>query len=255
MNLRVMLADCLKAFDVVMDRQLEPELTGKLSALSPALKDQAKSAPVHNIYAERAFGRLGALKRRAPNCSDGFVNATLTAGSNHTIDWLENKTNPIQEDLVKNAIRDGARIREETLRFKDALEEEEKKRLAIQGNNKKKTNVNKLKKTVSQAIAEQSTEDIIFREMTPQKLNDVHALMAADEILIGQPIVHWFFDEQLAKDQRYHGRIIAQRTKGKKKEVIITYWEERQEEEDGADEVHTLINIISDIIVGDFVVL
>ena len=56
-NLQVILTKCLEAFDVVLDRQLEPELTSKLSSLSPALQDQAKSVPVHNIHAERALLR------------------------------------------------------------------------------------------------------------------------------------------------------------------------------------------------------
>ena len=255
MNLQSMLTKCLEAFDVVLDRQLEPELTGKLSSLSPALQDQAKSAPVHNIYAERAFGRLGALKRKAPNSSDGFVNATLTAGANHTVDWLEKKDKPIQEDLVKCAISDGARIREEALRFKEYLDEEERIRLAIQGNNKKKTNTNKLNKPVLQAIANKTTEDVIFRDLASCQLQTVHALLVHDEALRGNLIIHLFFDKKEGRDQRYYGRIVEQRIKRKKSEILITYWKDQEDEDDGVDEVHPLSNIIVDLIVGDFVVV
>ena len=166
-NLQVILTKCLEAFDVVLDRQLEPELTSKLSSLSPALQDQAKSVPVHNIHAERA------LLRWLCKC-----NSHPRGQPYRGLAWKKDKH--IQEDLVECAIPDGARIREEALRFKEYLDKEERIRLAIQGNNEKKTNTSKLNKPVLQAIANKTTEDVIFRDLSSCQLQTVHALLVDD---------------------------------------------------------------------------
>ena len=52
--------------------------------------------------------------------------------------------------------------------------------MAIQGNNEKKTNTSKLNKPVLQAIANKTTEDVIFRDLSSCQLQTVHALLVDD---------------------------------------------------------------------------
>ena len=46
----------------------------------------------HNMYADRVFGMTDAQKRRAPNSSDGFIDAKVKLQKNNTMKCLNNKT-------------------------------------------------------------------------------------------------------------------------------------------------------------------
>lgn len=78
-------------FVTILERQLQEYLYGRFSAPSYVLMDQASSAPVHNIWAERSLGMTDSQYHRAPNATTGFVDGKVRAKTNKTLEWLEKK--------------------------------------------------------------------------------------------------------------------------------------------------------------------
>ena len=88
------------AFLTVLQRQLKRYLDGDLSQLPQDVINKAASAQSHNMYADGVLGMTDAQKRRAPNASDGFIDAKVKFQKNNTMKWLNDKTEKSYENCA-----------------------------------------------------------------------------------------------------------------------------------------------------------
>ncbi|KAI8784022.1 Transmembrane protein C17orf113 [Biomphalaria glabrata] len=85
------LASC---FVMVLERQLDDYLIGKLANPTEVMMQQTPSALLHNIHS-----------KRAPNASIGFVDAKVKCQANKTMDWLLTKAIKEKGRLIKFAVK------------------------------------------------------------------------------------------------------------------------------------------------------
>ena len=110
----IVIAVCRSIKDKV-SAQLTSYRTGDL-AQTDQLKDQAllektRSAPAHNMYAERALGMVDSHKRRAPNATIGFIDAKVRSKLNKTMSCLTAMSVEEQDSRVKFAVAEGSKLR------------------------------------------------------------------------------------------------------------------------------------------------
>ncbi|XP_059144605.1 uncharacterized protein LOC131931786 [Physella acuta] len=96
------------ATQAVLSRQLSRYLEGDLAAPTEAMLAAAASAPVHNIWAERALGVVDSLSRRAPNSEITFLDAKTKVKLNKSLDWLSSKPAAVQQQIIQFCIKRGA---------------------------------------------------------------------------------------------------------------------------------------------------
>ncbi|XP_055958253.1 uncharacterized protein LOC126828003 [Patella vulgata] len=77
-----------------------PWMGGDLSNPSPALLEQTKSAPTHNMFAERIMGLTDHHFKRAPNATTGFIDGKVKSAKNNTMSWLASKTSTQQKSII-----------------------------------------------------------------------------------------------------------------------------------------------------------
>ena len=84
----------------VIEHQMKEYIEGSLANIPPAIAAQTLSAPAHNMFAEQTLGLADHLMRKAPNITIGFVDGKVKSEINKTLDWLSNKTEDEQDNIV-----------------------------------------------------------------------------------------------------------------------------------------------------------
>ena len=91
----------------VIEHQMKEYIEGSLANIPPAIAAQTLSAPAHNMFAEQTLGLADHLMRKAPNITIGFVDGKVKSKINKTLNWLSNKTENEQGNIVKFCIKQG----------------------------------------------------------------------------------------------------------------------------------------------------
>ncbi|XP_065647716.1 uncharacterized protein LOC136077090 [Hydra vulgaris] len=131
------LADCLNAVISVIDRQYKRQF--EMSS-NDHLKDQPKSARLHNIGSEELMGMFSTAKHKAPNATLCFLSSKLRACKNKTTALLCKKPNDIQNKLILWAISNARKKRFTNMQCHNDLKLELIKRIADKIQKKKTKN-------------------------------------------------------------------------------------------------------------------
>ncbi|XP_047146716.2 uncharacterized protein LOC124819371 [Hydra vulgaris] len=121
------LGDCLNAVISVIDRQYKRQFEMSSNDL---LKDQTKSARLHNIDSEELMGMFSAAKHKAPNATFCFLSSKLRACKNKTTALLCKKPTDIQNKLILWAISNARKNRFTSMQCHNELKLELLKRMA-----------------------------------------------------------------------------------------------------------------------------
>lgn len=92
---------------------------GKWQNVTDASRLKASGSMKHNIYSESVFGYLDQIFRTKPNISTLAAESFIMFANNKTLSWLQEKEQSVQTTLVRQAIKDGAKLRE---KFKDRVD-------------------------------------------------------------------------------------------------------------------------------------
>ena len=88
----------------VLQRQLQPYLTGALSNPTEEMLSRSQSAPIHNMHSEQTLALTDHQIRHARNATIDFVDGKVKSKRNRTLQWLEEKDKHSQEKLISFAI-------------------------------------------------------------------------------------------------------------------------------------------------------
>ncbi|ESN98368.1 hypothetical protein HELRODRAFT_177251 [Helobdella robusta] len=231
----------------VMERQMGNYLTGELSNPAPQMIADTSSAPPHNIHAERTLGLSDFFIRKSPYATIGFVDAKVKAKMNHTMDWLDAKSEQEQNKIIKFAITRGAKVRhisKDTERQTDLAILERRRQLSqkTEDKDRKKTEHAVLKLLINNG----NSNDPLFASLDKQQKVFLDDILAGRQ-LIGKLLYHkWSMGEK--EESRFIGRI-QDRKKKKKDTFTISYWE--VDEESAEDHKLPVESLITDLINGD----
>lgn len=110
----------------VCNRQLVKYLTVDFT---DAEKKLAENAPVHNMHAERIIAITDSQTKRAPNAKMDFIESKVKFKSNKALGWLQDKTSPQKDKLIKFAIGKRREVTNMKKRRREEVQEETIKRM------------------------------------------------------------------------------------------------------------------------------
>ena len=210
----------------VLERQLKPYLTGKLSSPTSEMLQLAKSAPVHNIYSEQVLGMSDHQYHRAPNATMGIIDGKVKATKNRTLTWLCSKQPEEQERLVAFAVTRARKMRPIRKKRAEQMEQDLHQRQRDKVQKKEQQYRNKIEKRVKLMIS--GTEVDVGQELsdTPtsveSKLQTVDCVLEDPSWLTDKCIDHIWFENHT--DATYHGKILTvQRSRNKPLAVSMAY--------------------------------
>ncbi len=97
-----------EGFITVLQRQFKSYIEGELSNPSEELLRETKSAPNHNMHAERILAVTDSVCRRAPNAKIDFFSSKVRFTLNRSMDWLQEQPN--SKAMVDFAIKEGREL-------------------------------------------------------------------------------------------------------------------------------------------------
>ena len=93
--------------DVVYWASNKECIEDSIANIPPAIIAQTLSAPAHNMFTEQILGLADHLMRKAHNITIGCVHGKVESKINKTLNWLSNKTEDEQGNIVKFCIKQG----------------------------------------------------------------------------------------------------------------------------------------------------
>ena len=249
---RTLVVKVAEQMKVVVDRQLVRYLSGDLSEPTEELKQQTKSAPLHNIQAERIMAMMDSEARRVPNATISFVESKIKARVNNSLDWLTNKPEKQQESIVSYAVGRAARLSKIK---KDRAKRTDKEVLQRM---KEKTQMtdDALSKQFEREVekldgsADSDTILSLAPELSQEDIEEVLNMLRNPESLVGQKIDHiWWKDHELG-NETYYGQILKLK-KTKVCTFVVGYWEAAEMPDDMEDFNIKRSQIISDFVFGN----
>ena len=155
-GLKLALDAIIPSLLAVIQKQLEPYLTGALSNPSPDLIDRTASSTPHNIWAERVVGMTCQLWKRCPMAKISFLDAKIKAKTNHTMDWLDSKDVLTQDKMVSYARKRARMLRKERKGIEKSIDEEIVGRMQDTAHARNETDRKKMEKQLKAAAADRS---------------------------------------------------------------------------------------------------
>nr|XP_047146751.1 uncharacterized protein LOC124819309 [Hydra vulgaris]XP_047146752.1 uncharacterized protein LOC124819309 [Hydra vulgaris]XP_047146753.1 uncharacterized protein LOC124819309 [Hydra vulgaris]XP_047146754.1 uncharacterized protein LOC124819309 [Hydra vulgaris] len=241
------LGDCLNAVISVIDRQYKRQFEMSSNDL---LKDQTKSARLHNIDSEEVMGMFSAAKHKAPNATLCFLSSKLRACKNKTTALLCKKPTDIQNKLILWAISNARKNRFTSMQCHNELKLELLKRMADKIQKREDKDRRKVEKILKSCMPDQVKE--MFPDLENNEASDIEEILIG--AAIGRSICHMWFDNANNTHEVYYGRIVS--IKKKNNDIyIVSYWKPNEnEDDDGVEYDMSKYQLSADIISGDMVI-
>lgn len=251
-QLSKVLAALLLSTEEVINRQLQPYLSGQLSKPTTELLKATVSAPPHNMQAERCFSLLDFFIRQAPYVTIGYLDSKIKAKINKTIEWLESQPVEEQEKLVHFAVRRGAYLRKTCKQLQHGVDEEIYKRRIEAQKKRDKTKTKKIERVVKKALKSEGGLTVDHEMFSVVEFNQkvLLAKILSEEDVVGHVINHnWELEN--GKIELYFGRILKRKpsTKTKSSFFVISYW--GGNEDNAEDCTLSIESFVADMITGD----
>ena len=219
---KIVAAIC-EGFITVLQRQLKSYLEGELSNPSEELLRETKSAPNHNMHAERVLAVADSVCRRAPNAKIDFVSSKVRFTLNRSMDWLQEQPN--SKAMVDFAIKEGRELTRKR-KVNDIIVEDTKiKRIMEKYQHKESRARNMIQKKVKVLVLKSEINEAELKEINDSLSNDkiqqCLCLMKEPQKFKGKSILHTWYDGETNTNEQYIGRICDIRNKDK--DFIIQY--------------------------------
>ena len=195
-------------FIEVLERQLHSYIKGSLSKPTEKMLEETKSAPNHNIQAERVLAMADSLARRAPNAKIDYISAEVKFKSNNSMKWLQSKDD--SKSMVSYAIGKGREVMLKRKINDNEIEQIKIKRMKQKYQQKDSRLRRQMQARIKEVLNKQpSREDIrkIYDQMTDDQLNICFQFMTETEKFQGKEINHLWFDSESGEDDFYIGTI------------------------------------------------
>nr|XP_047125514.1 uncharacterized protein LOC124807570 [Hydra vulgaris] len=196
------LGDCLNAVISVIDRQYKRQFEMSSNDL---LKDQTKSARLHNIDSEELMGMFSAAKHKAPNATLCFFSSKLRACKNKTTAPLCKKPTDIQNKLILWAISNARKNRFTSMQCHNELKLELLKRMADKIQKREDKDRRKVEKILKSCMPDQVKE--LFPDLENNEASDIEEILIG--AAIGRSICHMWFDNANNTHEVYYGRVVS----------------------------------------------
>ena len=195
-----------------------------------------------------------AQKRRAPNASDGFIDAKVKFQKNNTMKWLNDK--PVEEvnKIVQFATTRARRIRAILVERRKKVEARIWQRQQAHAQQRDKTARNQTEKKVKQVILTESSLAELF-----QVTERLDAAVKDPGIVVGMTLQHIWHEE--GNYVIYNGKVLAvkeqtrRQTEKKGKILEISYWKEDEGEPVAEDYDIPLLHFLTDAVIGDLILM
>ncbi|XP_033096338.1 uncharacterized protein LOC117100647 [Anneissia japonica] len=123
-----MLSDCFKRTVTVLNRQYSNYFSLNID---DKLKEETRSAKVHNIYAEQIMGMFSAMKALKTNATVDYISCAIRARKNHAVNYLMNMNEEDREELMTKARQFARKDRVFKRKTQKALEDEIRRRYEV----------------------------------------------------------------------------------------------------------------------------
>ncbi|XP_055957372.1 uncharacterized protein LOC126821183 isoform X2 [Patella vulgata] len=235
----------------VLERQLERYIGGDLSNPSPALLEQTKSAPTHNMFAECIMGLTDHHFKRALNATTGFIDRKVKSAKNNTMSWLASKTSTQQKSIIYFGITRARQMRN--------LWKKRAENIAKIQDHRVSNKLQKFDKSARMKI-ERNLKDIYekgatvadklssFDSETQQFITTVISDLA---VLTDVFIDHIWYDSDDGQKHLYHGKVIWALSRAKIPNLKVAYWSPEETVEDAVDYKFTVVQFLADYLSGD----
>ena len=239
--------------------QMEAYTTGKYKNPTQKMLDDAASAPVHNMWAERCLGILDALQSRAPNACLGFLEPKVRAQMNYTLEWVESQTFEDQKELLKFCIGRGRHARQIREDRKKKIQQVIFDREKVKCHKRDVTARNKIYNDIRQALIDDSSvlclNLSLFNDIPESQVTKVGRLWEPHNDTYIETL---FWQKDSMQNIVKKGRVIG--LKPKKKEphelsIRIAYWLPGEDPASSVDSNILFANVLADIIVGTTIIL
>ena len=203
-------------FIEVLERQLHAYIKGRLSNPTEKMIEETKSAPNHNIHAERVLAMADSLARRAPNAKIDYISAKVRFKSNNTMKWLQSKED--SKSVVSYAVGKGREVMLKRKLNDNEIEKMKIKRMKQRYQQKDSRLRRQMQARIKEVLNKQpSIEDIrkIYDQMTDEQVNTCFQFITETEKFQGKEINHLWFDSESGEDDYYIGTITKVLRSGK----------------------------------------
>lgn len=189
--------------DVLMSQMKEYFPGGSLANPSETLLAETKSAPIHNIFAERTLGTADSAMRRAPNASVGYIDSYVRVIHNHTYEYLMEQTVEQRKQIINFAKQQRTIYTNRLKRDNAELDQE----LEIRIREKRMGRENKVRGSVDKIIDEcikgtVSVEELLchesfesVKERAQHKIAGIKTLLDDHKSIIGQIFAHTWTED------------------------------------------------------------
>nr|XP_047131801.1 uncharacterized protein LOC124810793 [Hydra vulgaris] len=221
------------------------------------MKQQAASALLHNIWAERTLGKVDSLIKRAPNADITFIDSVTKAKANYSVDWFLKKDSHMREKIVTFCIKQGAkykqtgkerRLRNEKIMIDRLKEKAQKRDMKVR---------NKLSKAIKVGLSNGLTADSeLFNTLTGFQREKLEKLLDNNLTQLENSYLYHVWNVNNS-NVLFMGKIIKVKNIksgiANTKTLIIAYWKNNEKEEDAEDYKVNLDVVLTDMIYGDLI--
>ena len=237
----------------VLQRQLEPYLTGTLSNPTEEMLSRSQGAPIHNMHSEQTLALTDHQIRRARNATIGFVDGKVKSKRNRTLQWLEEKNKHSQEKLISFAIGRARYARQQQKANDNLRLEIEHARLMHKQQKRDKTSRSKTEKNFRDVILKKCNVNEIFPDLETGIAEVVNTVLENPNWLNGKDVTH-MWNISPGQDKEFSGKVLNVKNSKKGIKVIISYWSAHELEEESEDNTLTLDKVLADIVHHDLVI-
>ena len=218
-----------EGFIRVLQRQLKPYLEGELSHPTVELLLKTKSAPNHNMQAERVLAVSDSLCRKAPNAKIEFISSKVRFTLNRTLDWLQEQPN--SKAMVDFAIKEGRELTRKRKANDIILEQRKIRRMKAKCQHRQSRVRNMIQKKVKLLVMKSEIKEEEVKEindsLSSDKLKQCLFLIKEPEEFKGKNICHTWYDGQTNENEQYIGTICNIINKGR--DFVIQYVGEEEQ--------------------------
>lgn len=191
----------------VLQRQLEPYLTGTLSNPTEEMLSRSQGAPIHNMHSEQTLALTDHQIRRARNATIGFVDGKVKSKRNRTLQWLEEKDEHSQEKLISFAIGRARYARQQQKANDNLRLEIEHARLMHKQQKRDKTSRSKTEKNFRDLILKKCNVNETFPDLETGIAEVVNTVLENPNWLNGKDVTH-MWNISRGQDKEFSGKVL-----------------------------------------------
>ena len=231
--------------EILLKRQLKNYIEDTSTAET---LEKTKTAPVHNMEAERILGMADYQLNRAPNASIEFIQGKVKYKKNDTASWIKAHVSP--STLIAFAIKRGRSL----------AAKQKERRIQLENIYRYRVDAKQIKKVEGhmRALIQKASANIITREVVanelqsePECVGELTTVLNSPSQLVGRVFTHSWAPEEGKTDPTLFIGHVMKKKKCKKPTFVVSYWTEEEGEQESSDWDMTLENILTDLFLGD----